>query len=600
MNLAAILHRPSPEYIYPTSRQSLELQLVTAREDVETAQLYYWERYETDADRVNMRQLRVSLRDAYRDYYRIIIETPPLAAYIRYCFFLKTKDAGIWFGARGFQREKPGLQDNFFEFLWPNGDDMIQVPACAVGQVYYQIFPERFYNGNPSISPAGAVPWNSLPTRENFMGGDIPGIIEKLDEIQSLGITCIYLTPIFSAVSNHKYDTTDYYEIDPHFGTKEDLRKLVQEVHGRSMKLVLDGVFNHCGYHWPPFQDVVKHGEKSSYKDWFFIHDYPVSHERQNYDCVGHYKWMPKLNLSNPETRQYFIEVGKYWVENFEIDGWRLDVADEVPTSFWEAFAYALRGLKPDCLLIGETWGDAQRLISGNRLNSAMNYLFRDAVVLWAAQEKISVHELDHMLNHMLALYPTEIDLALYNPLDSHDTARFLHECGGAIERFRLAVALQMTFVGCPAIFYGDEIGLSGANDPACRLPMVWDKTLQNEELRQWYRQLIALRQNSPSLIQGDFQTMICDDAANVYGYSRTWKDETTQILINAGASAWSGEIAWPENSRVALMIDSDAGTDARSWTPKEIGTKYRRGMPVALSGYSVQIYQIKKGECAS
>ena len=205
------------------------------------------------------------------------------------------------------------------------------------------------------------------------MGGDLRGIMKKLDHIQSLGATCLYLTPIFKAPANHKYDTADYYEIDPAFGTKEDLRALVTEIHRRGMRILLDGVFNHCGFFWPPFQDLLAEGESSRYRDWFFPHSLPVTTEPCNYDCVGHYKWMPKLNLANPATEEYFIEVGKYWIRNFDIDGWRLDVADEIPTAFWTAFSTAIRRLKPDALLLGETWGDAGKLLAPNRLHTAMN-----------------------------------------------------------------------------------------------------------------------------------------------------------------------------------------------------------------------------------
>ena len=307
------------------------------------------------------------------------------------------------------------------------------------------------------------------------MGGDLAGITQQLDYIQSLGVTCLYLTPIFRAPSNHKYDTADYFEIDPAFGTKDDLRRLVDGVHARGMRIILDGVFNHCGYWWDKFQDVVKNGKASPYRSWFFIHSYPVDAERQNYDCVGHYKWMPKLNLADPDARDYFFSVGRYWLEEFGIDGWRLDVADELPTAFLEAFAAAMRACKPDCILLGETWGDAGRLVSANRLDSAMNYLFRDAAAAWLAKDALSASEFGCRLNRALALYPNETNLRMYNLLDSHDTARFLYEAGGDKARLRLAAALQMTFPGSPAIFYGDEVGLSGPNDPGCRMAMQWD-----------------------------------------------------------------------------------------------------------------------------
>lgn len=379
MNQAAIIHRPTSDYIYPSSRNTLELQLITARADADEVELWYWMRYETDPAKIRRQRLHVSLQDALHDYYRTTVCTGQIAAYTRYCFHLKAGTDELWLGANGLQDTEPHMNGNFFEFLWPNPTDGFSAPAWRSRQVYYQIFPERFKNGDPSLTPPSAEDWGSAPTRENFMGGDLAGITQQLDYIQSLGATCLYLTPIFRAPSNHKYDTADYFEIDPAFGTKADLRRLVDGVHARGMRIILDGVFNHCGYWWDKFQDVVKNGKASPYRSWFFIHSYPVDAEQQNYDCVGHYKWMPKLNLADPDARDYFLSVGRYWLEEFGIDGWRLDVADELPTAFLEAFAAAMRACKPDCILLGETWGDAGRLVSANRLDSAMNYLFRDA-----------------------------------------------------------------------------------------------------------------------------------------------------------------------------------------------------------------------------
>lgn len=532
LNLAAIRHRSTEDYIYPRSRNELAVSLEASRNDIQKCSLVFWPRYETDRSKRSCIRLEPALQDRYTDYYRALIRTDGISAYTRYYFLLENGNEKLYFGKNGFSAEDE--EENFFEFLWPNPTDGYRAPDWAKNQIYYQIFPERFRSGDARLTPKDADEWGSLPTRENFMGGDLRGIIEKLDYIRELGATCIYMTPIFKAPSNHKYDTVDYFDIDPAFGTKDTLSELVAEAHKRGLKLLLDGVFNHCGYYWPPFQDVVENGEKSKYKDWFFPHFFPVNEQLENYDCVGHYKWMPKINLANPETREYFISVGRYWIEHFDIDGWRLDVADEVPTAFWELFSASIKEVKPDALLLGETWGDAGRLLKPDRLDSAMNYLFRDAASDWLAKQRITPTELDHRLNRMLALYPPETAERLYNPLDSHDTARFrflcadkrLHEC---------ALVLQMTIPGCPAIFYGDEIGLEGDNDPGCRLCMEWDTEKQNRELFTFCQKLIAQRKNSESLIYGDFLSILCDDEANVYGFMRKSEHETCLIFINAG-----------------------------------------------------------------
>lgn len=535
MNLAAIRHRNTENYIYPNGRNALFIYLSAARDDLDRITLYHWPRYESDTKKRSVVEMERYLRDEYLDHYRIRIETESISAYTRYCFLLKKGNETIWLGRNGFSvSDDP---ENFFEYLWPNPTDSLKAPGWANSQVYYQIFPERFCNGDSSLDPPGAVAWGSKPDRENFMGGDLRGIIQKLDYIMSLGITCLYLTPIFKSPSNHKYDTVDYFDIDPSFGTKDDLKDLVDGVHERGMRILLDGVFNHCGYYWPPFQDVVRYGEKSEYAAWFFPHSYPVNERNENYDCVGHYKWMPKINLADRQAREYFISVGKYWIENFNIDGWRLDVADEAPTQFWTFFADAIKKSKPDVLLLGETWGDAGRLLSADRLDSAMNYVFRDTALDWLAKGKIKPSEADSRLNRMLSLYPYETALRLYNPLDSHDTARFRWMCADK-RMHELAVVLQMTVPGCPAVFYGDEVGLEGDNDPGCRLAMEWDVEKQDGALLALYKKLISLRTSSPSLMRGNFRTLITDDDKNLYAFSRSLDGETSIVIINAGKDA--------------------------------------------------------------
>lgn len=227
MNLPAVNHRPTQEFIYPASRNELILQLFTAAKDIDEVTLLYWERYEQDPSKIHRKKLSVSLRDDQRDCYRTSIRMKSIAAYIRYCFELKKGTETIWYGRNGFDESFRGMNESFFEFLWPNPTDGFRAPKWAASQIYYQIFPERFCNGDNALSPKQAVAWGSTPTRENYMGGDISGIIKQLPYLSDLGITCLYLTPIFEGSSNHKYDTVDYYKIDPQFGTEKNCMHLL-------------------------------------------------------------------------------------------------------------------------------------------------------------------------------------------------------------------------------------------------------------------------------------------------------------------------------------------------------------------------------------
>lgn len=537
MNEAGVLFRPTEDFIYAISRTELDILIQTASGDVSEIFLEYGRRDEKDFHNMNVVKMRKEYSDGIHDQFRCRICLTPIAAYLRYRFCIKGADGSVnWYGSEGFRSSGSATVREFFEFQWPNPDDYRSIDPEKQKMIYYQIFPDRFFRGKESYAEHSLEPWGSIPNRLNYMGGTLEGIAAKLPYLSDLGINCIYLNPIFAARSNHKYDTQDYYKIDPGFGSEDDFRKLVDQAHERKIKVILDGVFNHSGIDWHPFQDVIKKGEDSTYFDWFFINKYPIDIDASNYDCVGFYPWMPKINLANRQAQDYFISVGKYWIEEFGIDGWRLDVADEVPTRFWERFAFEMRSVKPEVILLGETWIDAFRLISGNRLNSAMNYLFRDAVIAWLAENRIDAKEFDKRLNHLSMLYPFEILTQMYNLIDSHDTARFLFTAKGDVRKLKMAVAVQMTFVGCPALYYGDELGMSGDNDPLCRGCMVWDLEEQNQDLLDWYKRLISFRRQHDILAKGRFQSAFASE--NVIGFYRFYQDECSLVMINGGETS--------------------------------------------------------------
>ena len=531
MDHAAVAHRATAEYIYPKSRNSLAVRLFTARGDVDEAALLWWERGETDPAERRETALRPVLRDLWRDCHEAEIVTEHISAYIRYCFRLRSGSLELWYGPNGFRDTEPGMDEDFFEFLWPNPEDGFKAPDWSSGQVYYQLFPERFKNGDPSLTPEGADAWGAAPTRENFMGGDLRGIREKLPYIASLGATCLYITPVFEAPSNHKYDTVDYYRIDPHFGTEEDLSALASDAHALGIRVMLDGVFNHCGYWWPPFQDVVKNGEASGYRDWFFINSYPVTHETRTYDCVGHYKWMPKLNLANPELRRYFIEVGKHWLRVSGADGWRLDVADELPDEALRLIRQAAKAEEPDAVVLGEVWEDAvikfsygarRKYALGESLDSVMNYPFRSALIDFLCFRS-DARALASLLLSQRLNYPEPMYWSLMNLISSHDVERartalatrldarslsreqqagFIvgdaQDIRGASMQ-RLAAAVQFSVPGVPSVYYGDETGMGGMLDPFDRAPF----TMGARPLTDWYTSLGQIRNEHDALSTG-------------------------------------------------------------------------------------------------
>ncbi|MDR3051817.1 MAG: glycoside hydrolase family 13 protein [Oscillospiraceae bacterium] len=585
MNLAAIDHQPTRAFVLPLARTRLSFRLLAARGDLRECLLIYWKRNDPYPASRREAALALRYRSAQRDDFRAAVSFVETAHYIRYFFKLRGADGQeMYLSEYGFTVQPPA--DGFFEFLYANDRDVLQTPDWAKGVVYYQIFPDRYAVGNPKKALHAYEPWESVPTAQNFLGGDLAGIRARLPYLADLGIGCLYLTPIFRADYNHKYATIDYYSIDPDFGTEEDLRALVQGAHALGMRVLLDGVFNHTGVHFPPFEDVLRKGEASEYKDWFYASGFPLTMQPLNYACVGDYAYMPKLRTGHPQVRDMILDVMLHWIRRAGIDGWRLDVADEVDGCTWHFIRMRLKDAYPDALLLGETWGDAARLVAdGTQMDSAMNYLFRSAMVDGFAKRRLTVSQLDERLQRMLMKYPDAINLGMYNCLGSHDTPRFLTEADGDVQRVKLAVAFQMLFPGSPAIYYGDEVGMAGYNDPDCRAGMIWRQQDQNLQLLAWHRQLIALRQKSAALRLGDFRTCVCDDARMLYGFNRTLAGETVTALFNCGSQMQSVDIG-----------SSGRAVDLLAGNTLDL-TDGRQTAPVPVPPYSVKIIQIWEEE---
>lgn len=460
---------------------------------------------------------------------------PEEAHYLKY-FFKLTDRLGnaVYYCEQGFTEAEPG--QGFFELLQAAETDVRTTPDWARGCVYYQIFPERFAVGNPGKGLRSYERWDSEPTRKNFLGGDLRGVREKLSYLEELGVECLYLTPVFAADFNHKYATVDYFAVDPDFGTNEDLVSLVREAHRRGIRVLLDGVFNHVGVHFAPFLDLRQNGERSEYRGWFYPKRFPVELDPACYECVGDYPYMPRLRLANPEVRAFVLSVLLYWLDAADIDGWRLDVADELDTAALRFFREEVQKRHPGALFLGETWGDASRMVcEGDQLDCAMNYLFRDAMVDYFARDRIDEAALDERLQHMLMKYPDEVNLCMYNCLGSHDTARFLTEAGGETWRLRLATAFQMLFPGSPAVYYGDEIGMRGENDPGCRAGMAWERP--DEELLSWTRKLIGLRKANEAVRYGSYRTLACDAEKGLFAFERRLGDRRVLAVFNRGGA---------------------------------------------------------------
>jgi len=418
-------------------------------------------------------------------------------------------------------------------------------PRWVHDAIFYHIFPERFANGDPSNDPEGAVPWGSEPREDTFMGGDLRGIMDHLDYLVDLGVTAIYLNPIFKARSNHKYDHADYMTVDPHFGTNELMKEFVRQAHATGIRIILDISQNHCGREFFAFQDVVEKGANSPYRNWYHFDGFPVAGpENPNYRCWWGFGTLPEFNHDNPEVREYFWRVTRYWMEEVGIDGWRLDVANELPHDYWRAWRELVKGINPDAYIVGEIWGDGSPWLKGDNFDAVMNYVWRDLVVDYFAEHSIGTEKFARSIRELLDRHPPSVNKAMFNMLGSHDTPRFLTVAKGRRERLMLAFFFQMTYVGAPVIYYGDEVGMMGERDPGCRGAFPWDPNAWDVELRNWVRRLARLRHAHAALRSAEFATVIADDGrTGVYGYRRGQGRDALIALINNA----------PEGQRITL-----------------------------------------------
>ncbi|HEU5139535.1 MAG TPA: alpha-glycosidase [Bacillales bacterium] len=532
----AIYHRPKNNFAYAYDSETLHIRLRTKKNDVEQVSLLNGDPYNWKAGhwQSSEKSMVINGSDDLFDYW--FVEVKPPFRRLRYGFKLNDRNKSIVYTEKGFYDDPPADIQSYFCFPFLNTIDVFHAPEWVKDTVWYQIFPERFANGDPTNDPKDSLPWGSAePTPTNFFGGDFQGVIDHLDYLVDLGIGGIYLTPIFKAYSNHKYDTIDYMEIDPQFGDKETFRQLVRKCHEKGIRVMLDAVFNHSGYYFPQFQDLLEKGKNSKFKDWFHLGELPVQKEpKPNYDTFAFEPNMPKLNTENPEVKNYLMKVATYWIKEFDIDGWRLDVANEVDHQFWRDFRRTVKSVKPETYILGEIWHDSMPWLQGDQFDAVMNYPFTIASLDYFAKGTKKADSFVNEVTSVLNAYPENVNEVAFNLLGSHDTPRVLAECGDNKQKAKLLYLFQFTFTGTPCIYYGDEIGMTGGGDPGCRKCMVWNESEQDRELHDFIKKLIALRITEPTLSgQGRIRFLESDATSNHLIYSKTFCDETIYIAIN-------------------------------------------------------------------
>ncbi|UTC54071.1 glycoside hydrolase family 13 protein [Treponema sp. OMZ 803] len=583
MQFSAIEHRSTDNFCYPLNENELMISLKTGS-DIRRVFIVYGDPFDGSVTPdgwawEGKRQEITRKKDLpYHTWWQVTVML--LYGRCKYCFELHGQDEGDvrYCLENGFYTADElvtlrRITGNFpgFEFPWLDGAECVRVPDWVPHTVWYQIFPDRFCRDTASQKP-NALPWPAAEdavTNNEHYGGTLRGITEKLGYLADLNITGLYLNPVNVSPSVHKYDTSDYLNIDPAFGSADDLHTLVKEAHARGIKVMLDGVFNHCGWDFALWQDVVRNGKASPYFDWFIVQEWPfetvaepecenaASRSRPSgtngksgrYSVFAYVDTMPKLNTNNPAVVDYLLNVCETWVRSYDIDGLRLDVANELSHTFCRQLYRRMRSLKKDFYLLGEIWRSALPWLRGGELDSVMNYPL--ALCFWKffCDKTLSALTFEREINAVFTAYPEPVTVGLFNLLDSHDTPRLFTRNDGDVSAVWQQYALLLSLPGSPCIYYGSEVLLAGGNDPDCRRCMPWQAIEAGEyaEPMSMMRQLIALRHTHPAMTASGYSYLhdvpLAESEPNriihLQKYTETVEPaETTETVETAGVSS--------------------------------------------------------------
>ena len=560
-------HAATPELLHKTP-DGFELSVrLPADLDIEAA----WTRSEPDNEAMYGHMTRVQ-KDDHWQVWRGTLHLSESEAVTLYAFKILTGGRQVWLSEAGVTPYFPE-RDVHYHF-----NPHYRAASWVWSQVFYQIFPERFFDGDPSNNVRSgeyvyegrevvAKNWGELPDKRQgaleFYGGDIKGIQEKLPYLNDLGITALYLNPIFTSPSSHKYDTVDYYQIDPHFGTNEDFAELCQALKKRDMRIILDAVINHTSERHPWFDRNNEYGAgaynsvEADTRDFYVF----ASEDPESYHAWYGVKTLPVLDYGSKRLQALVYKnddaILRYWLrEPYKIDGWRFDVLHmlgegtgaRANAKYARAFRNTLREENDEAYMLGEHFFEATKWLQGDQEDGAMNYYgftkpvleFLGGVDYRGHAFEIEAKHLDYLFMRARARIPFEIQLSQLNLLDSHDTARMLTLLRGDLNLMKIAVTFLLTYIGVPCIYYGDEVGMEGENDPDCRRTFPWDETQWNTDLQGHYQALIALRRGTPTLQRGAYQTLYAQ--GDVFAFARSWEGEVVVVVVNRG-EACSAEI---------------------------------------------------------
>lgn len=558
MNLAAIYHRTDENYCYALDEDRVLIALKTGY-DIDRVVLYQGDPFTHGIAGSNQRwsgepvEVEKCIELKYHKLWQAVLE--PKHKRIRYYFELYSGDECVCMMEDDFYTKESlncnGATGQFFMFPWLNPSDVVKVPEWTKNTVWYQIFPERFCNGNPKRNNKYVKPWKyERVGGADWYGGDLEGIISKLDYLCELGINGIYLNPIFLANSNHKYETIDYEIVDPGFGDDEVLRELVDKAHSLGIRVMLDGVFNHCGYMNEKFIDVCEKGPESKWFDWFFINKWPFDRNSKTDDgrffSFAFFAGMPKLNTNNPEVVKYFIDVCSGWIDKYDIDGIRVDVGNEVAHTFLKQLNSALKAKKEDFYLIGELWHDSETWLKGDEYDAVMNYPLVNSVLSFWTKDNFTNKDFEYAINRCYNLYRRQQMEVAFNLFDSHDTDRIMNRVKGNVNALYQQMTFLFTMAGSPCMYYGTEIGMKGGFDPDCRRCMPWDdiESGKYDDRLSFIKKVIKLRKETRAFRCIDIEYVYDYENDKVLHYIKSDGEEKYHIIINCSNKAVEIKVA--------------------------------------------------------
>lgn len=508
MDASYFRHQSDSRYCFSLDESHVVIRLVVSKHlDLEKVELIFGDPM-SFTTRHTFQSMEIKHEDASFYYYETVVNVSPMR--LMYVFYIRYENANYYFS-------ETGLHDRYifdlafisaFQFVGENYNDYIKEKESWKGRVIYEIFPERYYSReDPKGKSYVNMDWHSTDirnSRNSFLGGDLYGVIDKLEYLSWLGVGAIYLTPIHPSDSNHKYDVKDYFDVDERFGGKKAFKELVEKAHALDIKIMMDLVFNHMSYYNPIFQEVREYGSKSSYHSWFFINGDKPSINPLNYRCFGYYAYMPKINTNNRDVQEYLISVAEYWVKEFNVDGYRLDVSEGVSHDFWTRLKIHLKDIKEDILLVGENWYNSESYLGNNQLDSVMNYPFLGVVSNYVLRNCDAINTA-YALDGLQMRYKDGHNRMMMNILASHDIQRFMNLTFQDKDLSLVGYAIMIFYLGYPLIYYGEEIFMEGGRDPDNRRGMIWDHSRFTDPKFLIFRELILLRKDE-ILKSGDIQ----------------------------------------------------------------------------------------------